>query len=256
MPTPGPASPQVCIRAPVRDAASLPSVAAMVRTESPMPTGPLPRDAAGFSRAAGVAGMAANGLLAGFFASRAAGFAPGEVLGPANDLVGSLACALMVPVAVAVRPLLPEGRAVVVTQTAVLTALGVLTVNGPLLVLGVVPFETSTAISISASMVLAGWLLTANRWMRRRGTLRRSLARLGELVGATSLAAGAGAGLALALLPKGSTAQVIGLVLAGVPGVLAWLATPVWFLRLADPSAAAPDRPVDAESTVLRGARS
>ena len=120
-----------------------------------------------------------------------------------------------------------------------LTALGVLTVNGPLLVLGVVPFETSSAISIGAGMVLAGWLLTANRWMRRRGTLRRSLARLGELVGATTLVAGAGAGLALALLPKGSTAQVVALVLAGVPGILAWLATPVWFLRLADPSAAA-----------------
>ena len=240
MPTPGPASPQVCIRAPVREGSCLPSVAAMVGTDSPAPTGLLSLEAAAFSRAAGVAGMAANGLLAGFFASRAAGFAPGEVLGPANDLVGSLACALMVPVVVGVRPLLPEGRAVDVTQTAVLTALGVLTVNGPLLVLGVVPFETSTAISIGASMVLAGWLLAANRWMRRRGTLRRSLARLGELVGATTLAAGAGAGLALALLPNGSTAQVVGLVLAGIPGIVAWLATPVWFLRLGSPPAAVP----------------
>ena len=220
----------------------------MVRTDSPAPTGPLPLDAAAFSRAAGIAGMAANGLLAGFFASRAAGLAPGEVLGPANDLVGSLACALMVPVAVAVRPLLPEGRAVVITHTAVLTALGVLTVNGPLLVLGVVPFEASATISIGASMVLAGWLLAANRWMRRRGTLRRSLARLGELVGATTLVAGAGAGLALALLPKGSTAQVVALVLAGIPGLVAWLATPVWFLRLADPRHADP-------RTVLEGAQ-
>jgi hypothetical protein len=209
----------------------------MARTESAVLTGPLPGAASGFSRAAGVAGVAANGLLVGFFASRAAEFSPGEVLGPANDLVGSLACAMMVPVVVAVRPLLPEGRGVVVMQTAVLTALGVLTVNGPLLVLGVVPFETSSAISIGAGMVLAGWLLTANRWMRRRGTLRRSPARLGELVGATTLAAGAGAGLALALLPKGSTAQVVALVLAGVPGVLAWLATPVWFLLLGGRSA-------------------
>jgi hypothetical protein len=189
------------------------------------------------ARAAGIAGVAANGLLAGFFASRAAGFAPGEILGPANDLVGSLACAVMVPVAVAVRPLLPGGRVVVLTQTAVLTALGVLTVNGPLLVLGVVPFETSTAISIGAAMVLAGWLLTANRWMRRRGTLRRGLTRFGEAVGATTLAAGAGAGAALLLLPEGSTARLVALVVAGVPGVAAWLATPVWFLRLGSRSA-------------------
>jgi hypothetical protein len=224
----------------------------MVRTDSAR--GPLPVDAAAFARAAGIAGTAANALLAGFFASRAAEFAQGEVLGPANDLVGSLACALMVPVAVAVRPLLPEGRAVDGTQTAVLTALGVLTVNGPLLVLGVVPFEISTAISIGAAMVLAGWLLAANRWMRRRRTLRRSLARFGELVGATTLVAFAGVGLALALLPRNSTAQVVALVVAGVPGLLAWIATPVWFLRLGSPSAGG--RRVDAGIPVSRGARS
>jgi hypothetical protein len=69
------------------------------------------------------------------------------------------------------------------------------------------------------------------------------------LVGATTLVAGAGAGLALALLPKGSTAQVVALVLAGVPGILAWLATPVWFLRLGR-------RPADVPSLPMQGARS
>jgi hypothetical protein len=254
MPTPGPASPQVCIRATVRAVSGLPSVAAMVRSDCP--TGPLPHEAAAFARAAGMAGMAANALLAGFFASRAAALSQGEVLGPANDLVGSLASGLMIPVAVALRPRLPEGRAVVGTQVAVVAALGVLTVNGPLLVLGVVPFEISTAVSIGAAMVLAGWLVAANRWMRRRGTLRRSLAQLGELVGGTTLVSFAGVGLALVLLPRSSTAQVIALVVAGVPGLLAWIATPVWFLRLGRPSAAVPDRPVDAGSAVLRGAGS
>ena len=205
---------------------------------TPLPTAPV-LDPLGTAcaRAAGIAGTVANGLLAGFFASRAASFAAGEVLGPANDLVGSLACALMAPVVLAVGPRLPEGRAVVLAQTSVLTALGVLTVNGPLLVLGVVPFETSTAISMGAAMVLAGWLLTANRWMRRRGTLRPRLARLGEVIGATTLLAGAGAGAALFLLPEHSTARLVALVAAGVPGVLAWLATPVWFLRLGSRSA-------------------
>lgn len=193
---------------------------------------PLPPPWPGFARAAGTAGIAANALLAGFFASRAAGVAAGEVLGPANDLVGSVACALMVPVAVALRPRLPESRAVVVTQAAGLAAMGVLTVNGPLLVLGVVPFETSTAISIGASMVLAGWLVTVNRWMRRHRTLRPALARLGEIVGTATLASGAAAGAGLALFPRGSAAQIAVLVAAGVPGVLAWLATPIWFLRL------------------------
>ncbi len=81
-------------------------------------------------------------------------------------------------------------------------------------------------------MLLAGRLLTANRWVRRRSTLRRPLARLGELAGATTLAAGAGVGLALLLLPKELGRSGHRVVVAGVPGVLARLATPVWFLRL------------------------
>lgn len=151
---------------------------------------PLPAGIAACARTAGIAGTAANGLLAGFFASRTAGFARGEVLGPANDLVGSLASALMVPVAVGLRPRLPDRRSVDAVQVTGLAAMGVLTASGPLLVLGVVPFETSTAVSVSTSMLLAGWLVTVNRWMRRRGTLGRSLARLGELAGTTTLAAG------------------------------------------------------------------
>ena len=138
----------------------------------------------------------------------------------------------MVPVAVSLRPLLPTGRAVQVAQATGIASMCVLAVNGPLLVLDVVPFETSTAISISAAMVLAGWLFTVNRWMRRTGTLRDALARWGQVIGAATLAAGAGAGAALVLLPRNSTVQVVALVLAGVPGILAWIATPVWFLRL------------------------
>jgi hypothetical protein len=192
------------------------------------------------ARAAGTAGMVANGLLAGFFAFRAAAVPAGEVLGPANDLVGSLASALMIPVALSLRSLLPDDRAVGPVQGVGLASMGVLTVGGPLLVLGVVPFETSTAVTLGAAMVLAGWLLTVNRWMRRQGTLRPSLARFGEVVGASTLAAGAGAGAALLLLPEHSAARLVALAVAGVPGVLAWLATPVWFLRLGSRAAPPP----------------
>jgi hypothetical protein len=191
----------------------------------------------------------ANGLLAGFFAFRATGSSAGEFLGPANDLVGSLASGLMIPVALSVRTLLPDVRAVGAVQGLGLAAMGVLTAGGPLLVLGVVPFETSTAVTLSAAMVLAGWLLSVNRWMRRRGTLRPALARLGEVVGATTLFAGAVAGAAL-LLPEHSTARLVALVVAGVPGVAAWLATPVWFLRLGSTVVASRSAPS------MRGAQS
>jgi hypothetical protein len=226
----------------------------MDRTDRPAPTGPLPVDAAAFARAAGAGGIAANALLIGFFASRGVGFSEGEVLGPANDLVGSLTSAVMVPVAVSLRPLLPTGRAVQVAQAAGIASMCVLAANGPLLVLGVVPFGISTAISISAAMVFAGWLFTVNRWMRRARTLRESLARWGQVIGAATLVSGAGAGAALVLLPRNSTAQFVALGITGLPGVLAWLATPVWFLRLGS-RAAAPLRP-SRSTRPLQGAQS
>jgi hypothetical protein len=213
--------------------------------DRPVPPAVLDPLGAACARAAGVAGIAANGLLAGFFAARAASWPAGELLGPANDLVGSLASALMIPVAVSVRPLLASGRSVETVQALGLASMGVLAVSGPLLVLGVVPFEVSTAITLSAAMVLAGWLLGVNRWMRRRRTLPPALARLGEVVGAATLAAGAGAAAGWLLLPRGSTAQVVVLVAAGIPGVLAWLATPVWFLRLGH-------RPADVPASAVR----
>jgi hypothetical protein len=214
-----------------------------------LPSAALDPLGAACARAAGVAGIAANGLLAGFFAARAVSWPAGEVLGPVNDLVGSLAGALMIPVAIAVRPLLASGRPVDGVHALGLASMGVLAVSGPLLVLGVVPFEVSTVVTLTAAMGLAGWLVGVNRWMRRRRVLRPALARLGEWVGAATLAAGAVATAGWVLLPQGSTGQVVVLVLAGIPGVLSWIATPVWFLRLGR-------RPADVPSLSGQGVRS
>src|SRR5215218_10100645 len=72
--TPGPASPPMCGSASIRAAALLPSVVGVDRTHLPtVPAAALdPLGAAG-ARAAGITGTLANGLLAGFFASRGAG---------------------------------------------------------------------------------------------------------------------------------------------------------------------------------------
>ena len=61
--------------------------------------------AAPWARAAGATGMAANALLVAFYAVEVGRRPPLRVsLGSANDLVGSVGTALMIPVALAVSP--------------------------------------------------------------------------------------------------------------------------------------------------------
>ena len=68
------------------------------------------RMAAGFAYAAGATGILANFFLIAFFALQAGNPESGTSLGSANDLVGSLGTALMIPVALALSTWLPDRR--------------------------------------------------------------------------------------------------------------------------------------------------
>ena len=143
-------------------------------------------------------------------------------LGSANDVVGSVGTAFMVPVVLAVSP----NRW---TRRLGLGATGVLTVAGPALVLGLVPFAVQMPIAIGAFEGLAAWMVLSCR--DRRGTLPADVARLGILSAGGVLAGGAVVGVGL-LLPARSLARQAALVIGGAPGLAGWLATPAWFLRL------------------------
>jgi hypothetical protein len=192
---------------------------------------PIPRDAA-FAWAAGSAGALANLLLVVCYILLAAGSDAQHVAGSSNDLVGSLATALSIPVALALVSLLPRRRAVRITQAVGIAAMAVLTLGGPLLLLGILPFEIQAPIAIGASMLLAAWLFLVNRWMRRAGTLDPRITRVGQVAGAATLVSFAGVVAGVVLLPWASVLQIVVLVVVGLPGVVAWLATPVWFLML------------------------
>ena len=182
-----------------------------------------PRRARPWARAAGVTGMAANVLLAGFYAVEVGRRRVLPVsLGSANDVVGSVGTALMVPVVLAVSP----SRW---TRRLGLTATGVLTLAGPALVLGLVPFAVQMPIAIGALQGLAGWIVLSSRG--QRGTLPDQVTRLGVLSGGGVLAGGVVAGAGL-LLPKGSRQRRATLVVGAAPAVLGGLAIPIWFLQL------------------------
>ena len=77
-----------------------------------------------------------------------------------------------------------------------------------------------------------GWLLVVNRAGRRAGVFPAELATFGERVGAAALVATGIAGAAL-LVPTGSVAQNALFGIAGVAGLPAYLAFPVWPILLA-----------------------
>ena len=187
--------------------------------------------AALFAYAAGATGILANLFLIAFFAVLASRPDDGSSLGSANDLVGSLATVFMIPVALFLGGRLPQLRAARFTQAAGLTAMALLSVGGPLLVLGVLAFEVATPMAMAAWIILSLWLLLVNRWLRLSDALPVRLARLGEYLGAGTLVGYLVVGLGL-LLPWMSWVQLVVFGVGLVIGLPAWLGIPVWFVLL------------------------
>ena len=190
-----------------------------------------PRTAAIFAYAAGVLGILSNLFLVLFFTLQASNPEDGTWLGSANDLVGSLGTAFMIPVALVLSAWLPDRRLSRVVQVLGVSAMAVLVVGGPLLVLGVLEFEVQVWIVMGAGMVLYLWLILVNRWLRSSGALPPRMARFGESLGSVILAAGAVAGLGL-LLPWTSRPQMILFGTGAVLATIGILGTPFWFVLL------------------------
>jgi hypothetical protein len=184
-----------------------------------------------FAYAAGATGILANLFLIAFYALQVSHPEDGTSLGSANDLVGSLGSAFMIPVALALSAWLPDGRLSRITRVLGVSAITVLTVGGPLLVFGVLAFDVQAPIMVAAWMVLCLWLFLVNRGLRLSAALRPRVARLGEFLGAAVLAGAAVVGLGF-LLPWMSWAQLVVFCVGGFLGVIGMLGIPVWFLLL------------------------
>jgi hypothetical protein len=199
------------------------------------------RLASRFAYAAGATGIFANlflialyvllGLQGGSPEGGTSLDAAFHMAGSASDLLGSLATAFMIPVALFVGGRLPRRRTARLTQAAGLTAMVLLTIGGPLLVLGVLAFEVQTPITIGAWIILSLWLLLVNRWLRLSDVLPYRLVRFGELVGAGFLAGYVVVGLGL-LLPWMSWPQLVVFGVGVLVGLPAYLGIPVWFVLL------------------------
>ncbi|HET7479897.1 MAG TPA: hypothetical protein VFJ72_10340 [Rubrobacteraceae bacterium] len=199
------------------------------------------RRTAYFAYAAGVPGILANlslivmyvllGLQSGNPEDQTLIGSAFHVAGSGSDLLGSLSTAFMIPVALFLGKRLPRKRTTRFTQAAGLVAMALLTIGGPLLVLGVLTFEVDTPIAIGALIVLAIWLLLVNRWLHLLDALSYRVVRLGELFGAGFLAGYAIVGLGL-LLPWMSWPQLVVFGFGVLVGLPAYFGIPVWFVLL------------------------
>lgn len=220
------------MKAPVRSARSAGAMSTKTQTPTTHAARRLSaRRTALFAYAAGTTAVLANLLLVAFYAIQASHPEDGTSLGSASDLVGSLSTAFMIPVALVLAGRLSGRRFARITRGIGVSAMAVLTVGGPLLVLGVLAFEVQAPIMVAAWMILCVWLLLVNRWSRLSGTLRPRLAHFGEFVGACTLSGGAVIGLGL-FLPWMSWPQLIFFGVGGVLGLIGWFCIPLWFLLL------------------------
>jgi hypothetical protein len=184
-----------------------------------------------FAYAAGATGILANLFLIAFYALQASHPEDGTSLGTANDLVGSLASAFTIPVALVLSAWLPDRRLSRITKLVGLSAMAVLTAGGPLLVLEVVAFNVQAPIMVAAWMVLCLWMFLVNQGLRSSGVLPSRVTRLGEFLGVGTLSAGAVVGFGF-LLPWMSWPQLVVFGVGGLLGVIGMFGIPVWFVLL------------------------
>jgi hypothetical protein len=179
---------------------------------------------------AGVAGSAANGMLVGFYA-----LIPwqgrGNPWGPANDITGSVATAAMIPAVLAVTRRCPPSTDLTVLIGVTVAGLVGATAAGPLLVAGAVPFEVSTAVSIGSFAALAGWIGTVCGRLGPTGLMPGPLAVFGRRAVVAAAAAVPLAGLS-AMAPRRSRLQMALAAPAVTLAAGAWVAVPIWFLRV------------------------
>jgi hypothetical protein len=183
----------------------------------------------------GVSGIVANLALMGFFAlSRPWQPAASQWawLGPANDVTGAVSTAALIPVVVYLGRVLPRHRHLTFFGAASILGMAGLTVVAPLMLSGAVSLTSQFVVAGVSLPAMFGWLLVVNRQGRRAGVFPASLATFGERVGVAALVATGIAGVAL-LVPSGSVPQNVLLGVAAVVGLPAYLAFPVWPIRLA-----------------------
>ncbi|MET4590910.1 hypothetical protein [Arthrobacter sp. 754] len=189
------------------------------------------RRAARFAYAAAGVGVAGVATLGAMYAIEVPKKGP-YVFGTINDVTGGVFNLVIIPVVVQVHRRLRRTPGSEAALRLVIAASAAGSASSFLLVFKKLDFAPSTAISVGAMTVQAGWFLLAHRSLLESREYPRDLAKLGQAIGGALVAALPVA--ALAAVEKAPAWIRWGLGGAGIAvGAAAWVAWPYWYLLAA-----------------------
>lgn len=182
-----------------------------------------------FAYAAAATGAAGVVTLAAMYAVEVPRGGP-YVFGTINDATGAVFNVLVIPVIRQVHRRVPPAAWTEPVKWLTVTACAAGAASSALLVLRVLDFNTSTAVSVASITLQGAWLFLVHRRLRDVQGYPRRLSRLGRFIGAALLMGlpVAGAGYFL----EGPEWLRMALTGAGIAtGAAAWLAWPYWYFR-------------------------
>ncbi len=176
--------------------------------------------------AVGVAGVLTLGAMYAVEVPRGGPF----VFGTINDATGAVFNLLVIPVILQVHKRLPKAAWTEPLKWVTVAACAAGATSSALLVLKVLDFGPSTAVSVAAIVIQGVWFLVANNRLLHAGDYPNGLAKLGRFIGGALLIGLPVAGLGF-LVPGPEWLRFAAMGLGIAAGASAWIAWPYWYFK-------------------------
>lgn len=176
--------------------------------------------------AVGAAGVLTLGAMYAVEVPRGGPF----VFGAINDATGAVFNVLVIPVILQVHKRLPRTPWTEPLKWVTVAACASGAVSSALLVLKVLDFGPSTAISVAAIVIQGAWFLVANNKLLHVEDYPSALAKLGRFIGGALLIGLPVAGLGF-LIPGPEWLRYAVMGLGFVAGASAWATWPYWYFK-------------------------
>ncbi|MBP2267448.1 hypothetical protein J3A64_002912 [Pseudarthrobacter sp. PvP004] len=176
--------------------------------------------------AVGVAGVLTLGAMYAVEVPRGGPF----VFGAINDATGAVFNVLVIPVIMQVHKRLPKAPWTEPLKWVTVAACAAGATSSALLVLKVLDFEPSTAVSVAAIVIQGVWFLMANNKLLHVEDYPKVLAKLGRFIGGALLLGLPVAGLGF-LLPGPEWLRYAVMGVGFIAGASSWAAWPYWYFK-------------------------
>ncbi|ABM08663.1 hypothetical protein [Paenarthrobacter aurescens] len=176
--------------------------------------------------AVGVAGVLTLGAMYAVEVPRGGPF----VFGAINDATGAVFNVLVIPVIMQVHKRLPKAPWTEPLKWVTVAACAAGATSSALLVLKVLDFEPSTAVSVAAIVIQGVWFLMANNKLLHVEDYPKVLAKLGRFIGGALLIGLPVAGLGF-LLPGPEWLRYTVMGVGFIAGASSWAAWPYWYFK-------------------------